>query len=313
MEDSSNCKTQKQAMKKNNLAIFLVLVYLFCSCSASKSTVDSSKMALRTANESNERALKMLDLMSEQSKKAEQDGKIATTANEEIQEYVTFEKQKIEQQNKELQTSLSELEKSKGVSNDAVKKANSLVMESSNTLRIVEEKTKVIVDFLGNETFSKAEIGALFSAGEYKLVPSQIKEGEKLFKPVIDKIFSFAGKYSGKYTNLKGEIIITGYSDATPIEKNSRLYKELSNGLGVDEPTVSQLNQKLSEMRALAVKELLETIIAKRRSSTNETLDIKISVFGRGEEIPRGLTSNLSKNDFRRRVVTFYWVVLPNL
>jgi outer membrane protein OmpA-like peptidoglycan-associated protein len=300
-------------MKKSNLAILLILIYIMCSCLASKSTVDSSKMALKTAKESNERALKMLDLMSEQAKKAEQEGKIATTANEEIQIYVTTEKQKIEQQNKEMQTSLAELENSKGVSNDAVKKANSLVMSSSNTLRIVEEKTKVIVDFLGNETFSKAEIGALFSAGEYKLVPSQMKDGEKIFKPVIDKIFSFANKYSGKYANLKGEIIITGYSDATPIEKNSRLYKDLAKGLGVEEPTITQLNQKLSEMRALAVKELLETIITKRKSTTKETLDIKILVFGRGEEIPRGLPSNLSKNDFKRRVVTFYWVVLPNL
>ena len=299
-------------MKKFNLAIFLVLVYIFCSCSASKSTVDSSKMALSTAQESNERALEMLDLMSKQSSKAEQEGKIATTADEEIQEYVNTEKRKIERQNKAMKASLNELESSKNVSNDEIKKANNLVMSNSKTLRIIEEKTKVIVDFLGNETFSKAEIGALFSTGDYKLLPSQIKEGEKLFKPVIDKIFSFASKYNGKYANLLGEIIITGYSDATPIEKNSKLYKELSSSLGIAEPSSPQLNQKLSELRAMEVKTLLESIIEQRKSSTNESLEIKISVYGRGEEIPKGFATNLSKNDFRRRVVTFYWVVLPN-
>ncbi len=42
-----------------------------------------------------------------------------------------------------------------------------------------------------------------FESGEYQLIPSQIKEGEEPFKPVVDKIFSFADKYKGKFNSLK--------------------------------------------------------------------------------------------------------------
>lgn len=298
-------------MKKGNFFILLSLVYIFISCSSNKPAVDNSRMSLKNAQQSNEKAIKKLDEVSAQANKAEQEGKIVKSANDEIQTYVSAEKQKIQSQNKQIENSLSELESNKEVDNEAVKRANRLALSNSSSVRIFEEKTKVIIDFLGNETYSKAEIGALFESGEYRLIPSQIKEGEKLFKPVVDKIFLFAEKYKGKFNSLKGEIIITGYSDAMPIEKNSKLYRELASSLNIEEPSITQLNQKLSELRASAVKELLESIIAQRKTAANESLDIKMSVFGRGEEIPNGLAANLAKNDFRRRVVTFYWVVLP--
>lgn len=298
-------------MKKYNFTILLSLIYIFTNCSSNKPAVDNSKMSLKNAQQSNEKAIKKLDEVAAQANKAEQEGKIVKSANEEIQTYVSTEKQKIEQQNKQIQGTLSDLEASKEVDNEAVKRANRLALSSNSSVRIFEEKTKVIIDFLGNETYSKAEIGALFESGEYRLIPSQIKEGEKLFKPVVDKIFSFADKYRGKFNSLKGEIIITGYSDATPIEKNSKLYNDLAKDLNVEEPSITQLNQKLSELRAVAVKELLESIIDQRKKAIGESLEIKMSVFGRGEEIPNGLAANLAKNDFRRRVVTFYWVVLP--
>ncbi len=192
------------------------------------------------------------------------------------------------------------------------------MLNASNTLRILEKKTEVIVDFLNNETFSKSEIGALFSPGEYHLIPGQLKEGERLFTPIVQKLYTFANKYNNSFKSLKGEIIVTGYSDAMPVEPGSQLYADLAKRLQTDsnvgEPTTADLNQKLSEMRALAVKNLLEKIIGKRKgNATGGQLPISVTVLGRGEQIPRGLPVTVAKNDQRRRVVTFYWVVLPSL
>lgn len=290
----------------------IILVFLCLACAVNQAAVDSSKAALKTSIESNDRSLKMLQMMSDQSQKAFEDGRIAESANKEIQDYVLAEKKNIESQNQVLEASLNELT-TKVPSKESIEKANRAVSESSNKMRILEEKTKVIVDFLGNETFSKSEIGALFKSGEYRLLADQLQEGERIFKPIVEKLYTFASQYKGSFSSLQGEIIVTGYSDATPIDKNSRLFKDLANKIGVNDPTSSLLNQKLSELRASAVKELLQKIINDKKQTNNENLDITVTVLGRGEEIPRGLPNTISKNDFRRRVVTFYWVVLPKL
>ena len=184
-------------------------------------------------------------------------------------------------------------------------------------MRILEKKTEVIVDFLGSETYSKSEIGALFRPGEYHLIPEQMKEGQRLFRPIVEKLFTFADKYKDSFKSLKGEIIVTGYSDATPVEPGSRLYRDLVQHLqqqdNVANPSSSNLNQKLSELRAGAVKNLLQTLISAKKQVNANLLDISVTVLGRGEAIPRGMAESLAANDRRRRVVTFYWVVLPSL
>lgn len=291
----------------------LAVTWIVNACAVNQAAVDSSKAALRTAIDSNERSIKMLQIVAGQSEQAYKEGKIAESANAEIQNYVLAEQKSIQIQNIILNKSLKDLETKGSINNESLERANQAIRENGNKMRILEEKTKVIVDFLGNETFSKSEIGALFKPGEYRLLADQQDEGKRLFSPIVEKLFSFADKYKGTFTNLKGEIIVTGYSDATPIDKRSRLYRELADFVGVSDPSSSMLNQKLSELRAVAVKELLEKIINHRKEVEGRKLDIKITVLGRGEDIPRGLPDNVPKNDFRRRVVTFYWVVLPVL
>lgn len=325
----------------------LVLAILSSSCAKNTVATDRSLIALRVARESQDRSIQMLDLVKAQAGKAAADGKIAEKANEEIQQYVEVEREKIEEQQQKLEAAEAEVKgfragKSNKSQTEVVEVVNNAVLESANVIRILEKKTEVIVDFLGNETFSKSEIGALFTPGEYKLLSAQLKEGERLFSPIVQKIYTFSDKYKDSFKNLKGEIIVTGYSDATAVEKGSRLYKDLTQRLqndnGLTEPTPADLNQKLSELRALAVKGLLEKIISTRQSKTptpspeadvtadstataietapttvSQTLSIEVTVLGRGEEIPRGLPADVVKNDRRRRVVTFYWVVLPSL
>ncbi len=250
------------------------------------------------------------------------DGRIAASANAEIQQYIVTERTAIQQNVQDLQKAITTVNEytsgqSKQKETDVLNAATTVVMRSSDRLRILDKKTEVIVDFLGNETFSKSEIKTLFAPGDFTLNTSQMKEGQQRFRPIVEKLFTFADKYKDGFRKLRGEIIITGYSDATPVEPGSRLYQELTERVSLEDkistPTSSDLNKKLSELRAGTIKKLLETIIQTRRQSQNSLSDIKISVSGRGEELPKGTSALLAKNDPNRRVVTFYWVVLPEL
>lgn len=302
--------------------VLLFSVIVSVSCSRNTTAVKQSSVALKVAKQSQDNASSMLDKVSEQSAQADSTGQIDASTNEDIQKYVLAEKQKINETKGKIEEAqviirdYSDKRSSKRES-EVIAEANRVVSESSELLRILEKKTEVIVDFLGSETFSKSEIGALFRPGEYQLIKEQVKEGKRLFSPIVQKLFVFADKYQNSFRSLTGEIIVTGYSDATAVEKGSSLYKDLAARLlendGVQEPNQQDLNQKLSELRAGAVKELLETIIAQRKQENSELIDISVSILGRGEELPKGLPVSTSKNDRRRRVVTFYWVVLPRL
>jgi outer membrane protein OmpA-like peptidoglycan-associated protein len=294
----------------------LVLAGVLAGCSGS---VQRSQDAVELSLESQATARRMLDRVSQQSQQATQEGRISESANETIQTYLRSQQDSLENDSvalKEASIAMTAKGRTSTSTAAAVASANKNVAKTARALRILEEKTAVIVDFLGQETFSKSEIGALFGTGEFRLIPEQLVQGRKLFRPMIEKLFSFAAKYRSGFRSLEGEIIVTGYSDATPIEPGSRLYTDLARRLNrenqVAEPTSADLNRKLSELRALAVKDLLESIIREKKEG-NEYLSVRVQTLGRGEEIPRGLAQNISRDDRRRRVVTFYWVVLPKL
>ncbi len=301
--------------------LFASLAILFLnSCVNQLITKQKTQQALNSSLKAQENSLKLLEAVGQKANDSEKEGKITSSINNDLQKYVEKEKEAVEksyEQLTEINTELQStgLEKNKEL--ELISKANEIIIKSNEQLRILDEKTKVIVDFLNNETYSKSEMGAMFAPGEYVMVPEQIAQGEKLFLPTIEKLYDFAKKYENVFNSFDGEIIITGYSDATSIEKGSKLYKELSIFARKDNPnaviTNEILNRKLSELRAIAVKELLKQIIDKRKYLYNRNVRIKLTVLGKGEEIPKGLNSEISINDFRRRVVTFYWVVLPKL
>lgn len=303
-------------------AVLLLTAICLTSCSRNTLAVRRSSLALQTSLQSQESTIRLLDKLAVQARQSAADGKIAASASDEIQTYVAAERANVEASKQQLQTAIGEVGnytsgQSRKREKEVLMAANRAVMQSSELIRILEKKTEVIVDFLGSETFSKSEIGALFPPGGFQLIPTQVKEGQRLFRPIVEKLFTFADKYRAGFSKLKGEIIVTGYSDATPVEPGTQLYQVLAQHLQKDddlaEPTTGDLNRKLSELRAKAVKGLLEGIIRNRKQAETTPLAISVTVLGRGEEIPRGLSESVSRDDRRRRVVTFYWVVLPDL
>jgi len=282
-------------------------------------------MALQASLRSQDNTLKVLDKMSQESAKAAASGRVVPSADSTIQAYVASERAVIEGQRKQISQAKADIDelasgKSKKNEREVINAANVAAMQSTATLRIVDKKTEVIVDFLGNETFSKSEIKTLFQPGDFSLTASETKEGIMRFRPIVEKMFTFADKYrnsqyQGGIKRLRGEIVITGYSDATPIEAGSQLYQSLVRRVvqedKIQAPTSADLNRKLSELRAGTIRTLLQTIIQTREKGRADAMPVKIAVSGRGEEMPSGLSANMAPNDPNRRVVTFYWVVLP--
>ncbi|WP_439557832.1 hypothetical protein [Dyadobacter sp.] len=299
-----------------------LLMLVLSGCAKKSAALSQSSLALKVALESQQNALAMLDRVSQTANKADSTKQVNHNTNVDIQNYLTGKRKEIHEITQKLEAAQQDLKdfgdkKSDRKEAEILANASRTVFESAEILRILEEKTKVIVDFLGSETFSKSEIGALFRPGEYRLIREQVREGQRLFGPVVEKLYIFANKYKNAFNSLKGQIIVTGYSDATAVETGSALYKDLAFKLlqseNLTEPTQPDLNRKLSELRAEAVKQLLERIIADRKKEHSNLIDITVQTLGRGEELPPGLTEEVLKNDKRRRVVTFYWVVLPNM
>ncbi|GAB3993785.1 hypothetical protein GCM10028807_29920 [Spirosoma daeguense] len=266
-------------------------------------------------------SIKKLDRAAEQAKKSSGEGKIATSSNDEIQTNVTSDKATIENNKKEIQGALSDIEnyksgKSQQRERDIIFSANATVSKTNESLRIIEKKTEILIDFLGNETYSRSEIGAVFKPGVFWLTPESTKEAQRLFSPVVNKLFTFADKYRGGFKKLRGEIIVTGYADATPVEPGTKLYTDLSQRLqkedNITQPTSKDLNRKLSQLRANVIKDLLENVIVARKKADSNPMNVTVNAIGRGEQIPlEQQSATLSADDRRRRIVTFYWVVLP--
>lgn len=306
------------------LPIFFICCGLIAaSCSRNTRAVQQSSARVKASVSSQQNAGKNLDELSQKSSEAARNEQIDESTDKEIQAYIERERANIEAHIRRLEAANQTIEEYKAgetdfEEKDVVETANKVASEASKNLRILEEKTRVIVDFLNSETFSKAEIGALFDPGEYVLPPSRANRGKQLFTPIVQKLYAFAQKYETTFKSLKGDIIVTGYSDGTRIEPGSSLYRTLApiaqNKYGIENATSADLNLVLSELRAETVSGLLTSIISEEESRRGaQNIRISVRTLGRGESIPPGVSQNAALNDSRRRVVTFYWVVLPEL
>ena len=190
-------------------------------------------------------------------------------------------------------------------------KQNEIIKEAITDVALIDEIRK-------QKQFDEFETSAFFPPGNYKVPDNMKEETMKSFEPIVDKILKYAEKYPGK--QIKATIIVKGFSDEQSISKSSELYKKLiqdfkadaielpSNDLALQE----KINLYLSQLRANEVGEFI-FLIAQKKKSQNPTLsNIRIAVLkeGHGYELPnKKLTYN--KIDPRRRIVTFYWNIIP--
>ena len=186
-------------------------------------------------------------------------------------------------------------------------KAKSL--DDSLTLLLIEEGMR-------NVSTYKIPNEIVFTGGGYKITDKNLPKMQEFFEPILDSIVTSSNKYINK--KLRVKIVVYGYADADPINPKSRLYDEIARSLyheTVDSSLLTnspRMNQELSRLRAEEVGGLVNTMTFDKLNYITgvKSIFVDLQKEGKGEELPDEKIK-YSTIDSRRRIVKFYWKILP--
>lgn len=155
------------------------------------------------------------------------------------------------------------------------------------------------------------ELAAFFGPGKY-IIPDDKKEvAYTMFSPLVDSLREFSNKYSD--VPQTASIIVNGFADATGISQGSNLYEVLASALKKTSPSKAELNLQLSQFRAEAIANAIDTLVLRKNGEFKAWNNFMITCYeyGQGETLPTKTIKDYTDNDERRRVVLIYWSVLP--
>ena len=199
------------------------------------------------------------------------------------------------------------------------------VEQSKNREEILRfaEKTNVVIqsalsdlkslnDLYDVGTFSQFETATFFPTGGYNIPPEKMEEAKVSMEPIVQRIIKFIGEHPKQ--RFVAAIVCYGFSDETPVGKESPLYKSLLEKMDDQNPTRKEMNKKLSELRAKSIAKLLVDIIKVNEGLIPDPhmINYDIKWIGRGETLPYpDKVSDYKPVDKRRRMVSLIWNVLP--
>ena len=183
------------------------------------------------------------------------------------------------------------------------------VLDDSLTLLIIEEGMR-------NSTIYKIPNEVVFTGGGHKITEKNLPKMEQFFEPILDSIVVSANRYINK--RLRVKIVVYGYADSDPINPKSKLFDEIARSLyheTVDSSLLTnspRLNQELSRLRAEEVGGLINTMTFEKLNYITgvKSIFVDLQKEGKGEELPDNKV-NYNTIDARRRIVKFYWKILP--
>jgi hypothetical protein len=155
------------------------------------------------------------------------------------------------------------------------------------------------------------KLAAFFGGGKYEIPAEKVNDAKNSFSAILDSVANFYNKYND--LDKKATIVILGYADGTGFNKEGPTYKALVALINNGEPSKEKINQKLSELRANNIANLLEIMLAERipNYSTIEKIDFEYLQQGKGEEYPSKKITNYTIDDEHRKVVLLFWNILP--
>ena len=185
------------------------------------------------------------------------------------------------------------------------------------------EKTNVIIqsaltdlkslnDLYDVATFSQFETATFFPTGGYTIPSEKMEEAKVSLEPIVQRIIKFIGDHPKQ--RFVAVIVCSGFSDESPVGKESPLYKSLIEKMSKTNPTRSELNNKLSELRAKSIAKLLVDIIKVNEGMipNPSLINYDIKWLGKGETYPYpDKVKDYKPVDKRRRMVALIWNVLP--
>ena len=185
------------------------------------------------------------------------------------------------------------------------------------------EKTNVIIqsaltdlkslnDLYDVATFSQFETATFFPTGGYTIPSEKMDEAKVSLEPIVQRIIKFIGDHPKQ--RFVAVIVCSGFSDESPVGKESPLYKSLIEKMSKPNPTRSEMNNKLSELRAKSIAKLLVDIIKVNEGMipNPNLINYDIKWLGKGETYPYpDKVKDYKPVDKRRRMVSLIWNVLP--
>jgi hypothetical protein len=201
----------------------------------------------------------------------------------------------------------------------------SALEQSNNREEILKftERTNVIIqsaltdlrslnDLYEVSTFSQFETATFFPTGGYTIPADKMEEAKSSMEPIVQRIIKFIGEHPRQ--RFVAVIVCYGFSDETPVAKESSLYNSLLGKMDIPDPDGKQLNKKLSELRAKTIAKLLVDIIKVNEGLIPDPrlINYDIKWLGKGEALPYpDKITDYKPVDKRRRMVSLVWNVLP--
>ncbi len=171
---------------------------------------------------------------------------------------------------------------------------------------------KSLNDLYEVSTFSQFETATFFPTGGYNIPTEKMDEAKISMEPIVQRIIKFIGDHPKQ--RFVAVIVCSGFSDESPVGKESPLYKSLLDKMDKPNPTRQEMNTKLSELRAKSIAKLLVDIIKVNEGAipNPRLINYDIKWMGRGEALPYpDKIKDYKPVDKRRRMVSLIWNVLP--
>lgn len=301
---------------KSSLGLLLTLIVCISCGKVSKKMIIDNRQLFEKLYANDQKTLEVASKIDSLSKAKLEDGEI----DDEIEKIFTFNALLV-QKNIAARDSIIRL----NATNDKVLKETLKSDLKGETNVFSELRAKAIDDSLTlvmiqegirNSSIYKIPNEVVFEGG-YKISEKNVPKIQQFFEPILDSIIVSANRYVNKKLRIK--IVVYGYADADPISTKSKLYSEVGQSLyheTVDSSILgnsSRLNLELSRLRAEEVGNLVNTMIfAKLDYITGvKSIFVDLRKEGKGEEFPDNKIK-YSELDARRRIVKFYWKILPD-
>lgn len=267
-----------------------------CASSRVQNLTKATQEALELVKQETQRAIKLTE---EKIKNSEVDEEIG----QQIVENLETTEKKVDAQ----LVQVAEIEQSKNREEilKFTERTNVVIQSALTDLKSLNDLYEVA-------TFSQFETATFFPTGGYTIPPEKMEEAKLSMGPIVQRIIKFIGEHPKQ--QFVAAIVCYGFSDETPVGKESALYKSLLDKMDDPNPDSRQMNKKLSELRAKSIAKLLVDIIKVNEGMIPDPrlINYDIKWMGKGEALPYpDKISDYKAVDKRRRMVSLIWNVLP--
>ncbi len=297
---------------KTNLLIGIILVMSLSSCfSSRKASLNAAVNEANLQQKKEAAVVKELETNKDNKYKA---GNIDSSINQKIESNLKEAKNNLANTNKIMDELSSSVKDRKTFRKHYKSIIKSKIVYLLNTNQNFEKRLLnygIINEGINKSAGFQFDLATFFGPGEYLIPAGKMEQAKSAFVPIVDSIMVFGEKYPS--TPKAVTIVLKGYADATGIAPGSTLYYKLSNTLKESNPSNSSLNLALSKLRTESISLVVNQILQSKQADflKRRMVNIELIQEGRGEERPNPSIKDYTDNDARRRIVLFFWNILP--